>query len=154
MNGEVKITPINTFGWRIHRVEAATGVWYDMVVARRSSIRDCGVYSMYTKGLLHGTNVLTGQRLADRVPGLFSCKLPDIDAGIYRYAAQEPSEWWCVDRRFNGGQLPPFDNVALLPGQTQTGKLLVCSGPDVGKSFDGYTASQACYILTVDFERA
>lgn len=155
MNGQVQITPIDTFGWRIHRVEAAADVWYDMVVARPSSVRDCGVYSFYVKGLLHGTNLTTGQRVPDRVPGMFSCKLPGvIDAGIYRYAAQEPSEWWCVDRRFNGGELPPFNEVALLAGQFQAGKVLICSGPDVGKSFDGYTATQACYALTVDFARA
>lgn len=149
MNGATQITPIDTFGWRLHRVQAVAGVWYDMVVARPSSISACGVYSFYAKGLLHGTNLTTGKRVPDRVPGLLSCTLPDIDAGIYRYTAQEPSEWWCIDRRFNGGQLPPLQALDLAAGQRHEGMVLVCTGPDVGQSFTGYTAPHACLALAV-----
>lgn len=145
--GERRITKISAFGWTFHCVQAAAGVWYDMLVARRSSIRACGVYSFYTKGLLHGTNLLTGQRLPDRVPGLLSCTLPDIDAGLYRYATQEDSEWWCIDRDFNGGQLPPVHPLPLSAGQQHTGMVLVCTGPDARRSFESYTAPVDCLAL-------
>lgn len=149
MNGETKITKVDAFGWKLHWVRAATGTWYDMVVARPSSIRACGVYSFYTKGLVQGINLTTGQRVPDRVPGLLSCTLPDIDGGIYRYTAQEPSEWWCIDRTFNGGNLPPFNPLKMSANQSYEGMLLVCSGPDVGRTFTGYTATQECMALIV-----
>lgn len=152
MNGQTQITKVRAFGWTFHWVKAATGVWYDMVVARPSSVRDCGVYSFYAKGLLHGTNLTTGQRMPDRVPGLLSCTLPDVDAGIYRYTAQEPSEWWCIDRKFNGGDLPPVQPLSLSAGQQHTGMILVCTGPDAGQSFESYTAPEAC--LALEFEYA
>lgn len=148
-NGEAQITPVDAFGWRFHWVRAATGTWYDMLVARPSSVKACGVYSMYAKGLLHGVNLTTGQRMPDRVPGLLSCTLPDIDAGIYRYTAQEPSEWFCIDRRFNGGELPPVQSISIAAGQRHEGMVVVCTGPDAGQSFTGYTAPQACLAMAL-----
>lgn len=153
MNGNVKITRVRAFGWCFHWVRGDTGTWYDMAVSRPSSVKDCGVYSFYTKGLLHGVNLTTGQRMPDRVPGLLSTTLPDIPAGIYRYTAQEPSEWWCIDQKFNSGLHPPVMGRKLAAGETATGKILVTTGPDRATTHDSsYTASQECYIMVIDHD--
>ncbi|MEN6402941.1 MAG: hypothetical protein ABFD94_13440 [Armatimonadia bacterium] len=140
---------VAAFGWVFHRITAQAGSWFDIAVSRATSVKGVGVHALYTQGLVHCTNVVTGQRMPDRTPGTLSGDLPDIDVGIYRYAAIEASEWWCIDRTYNGGTLPPVTALPLSAGQHYDGLVLVCTGTDAGRSFDGYTAAENCLALAV-----
>ena len=153
MNGVRTITRVTAFGWLFHHVDAEPGTWFDISVSARKSVAEMGVYVFYIAGLGYCTNLNTGIRREDRVTGMLTINMPDMDPGVYRYETVEKSQWWCIDRFLNNRIMPPVTGRKLAAGETATGKVLVASGPDCMTAHEmGYTASEECYIMIIEHD--
>ena len=127
------IQQVQAFGWEVSNLSLDTGAVYRYIIPTDIHRSRLPAVSIWTRGRVAGVNLTTGNQVADRVPGVLTSDLSAaVRAGRYELTATEPSEWWCVASKLNGGQLPRLRAVVLSQSQIltleQPAMLLVCSG--------------------------
>ena len=136
------IDKYEAFGWTIlHRLLPAGEV---LVFKLKHDSQAANWHTIYTKG--HATM----PPCADRVPGMSSQESTFVQAGEYPMTAIEDTEWFCLDAKANGGELPRTVNALSIPRATsreypQGTRLFIGQGEFVaaGRNFTGPKALQA-----------
>ena len=154
MKQAVKLASVVAFGWRIIKMQLPAGKSYGLMVSRDLPRSVLGTFALFTEGRIEGVNLSTGEALDVRTRGTFTGQLGELKPGLRRLTAVQDTTWWCVDRRANDGQLPDVTARELAAGETATGLVLVCEGPDDGYAFAGeYTASAPTLVLIFGSEK-
>ncbi len=119
-------------GWTTHRMRMPAGGRYSLLVSREAVHADLPIVAFYTRGHIAATNLRTGNQVMPRTPGVLTQGLGRIHEGQHEFHAVEDSEWWCFDKRTNGGQLPQMQVLQLEQGSPMTlepGTLgMLCAG--------------------------
>ena len=168
MRGTHPIAKYEVFGWVVHHMGMEPGKSYRAFISPGMTRASFPSRTLWTRGRVVGKSD-TGILAEDRVPGLFTLDMPDPVPGNYTFEALDHTEWWCIDRKFNQGQIPEVTPLRVKVGelvQLPAGtRLLVCSGrgtlsgTSVAPGFSIETSEEATLhategILAMTFDRS
>lgn len=119
------------FGWVVHRKQLATGEKFKVHAAAELNPDNAPDIAVWTRGRVAVSDMLTGERLPDRVPGDSILKRGRTRKGEFWCTALEPSEFWCISGRANRGKRPQLDVLDIEPStreQRLAHDAILCAG--------------------------
>lgn len=159
-----KVTPYETFGWRVHQHILPPGASMVIVSTRDVGRSESPNIALYVRGRATAVNDLSGP-YPDRVPGLFTGEQVDHPKGTSRVTAVEELEFWCFNWHANRGALPALTPLRFPDGGVFLGqegdRILVCAGSlgrhEPGDAFrvggDELVAAPGTYALAIGGDR-
>lgn len=129
------------FGWVVHRKQLAAGEKFKVHAAAELNPANAPDIAVWTRGRVAVSDMLTGERLPDRVPGDSILKRGRTRKGEFWCTALEPSEFWCISSLANRGKRPQLDLLDIEPDAKAVRLLhdaILCAGAITidGKPFE------------------